>query len=93
MKKSCESRRVTRQSVLYACLQAQRLGLDKDVEEIIYGQLPSLTLKDVVSFEQQTMARKPLRTGILGDESQLDVKSLEKLGPVSRLTLKDIFGY
>lgn len=93
MKKSCESRRVTRQSVLYACLQAQRLGLDKDVEEMIYGQLPSLTLKDVVSFEQQTMARKPLRTGILGDESQLDVKSLEKLGPVSRLTLKDIFGY
>lgn len=30
---------------------------------------------------------------ILGDEKQLDMKALEKIGPVKRLTTEEIFGY
>ena len=31
--------------------------------------------------------------GILGSFKDLDMKALEKLGPVTRLTTEDIFGY
>ena len=40
-----------------------------------------------------TMANKPYRYMILGDEKQLDMKALEKIGPIKRLTTEDIFGY
>ena len=30
---------------------------------------------------------------ILGDEKQLDMKALEKIGPIKRLTTEEIFGY
>lgn len=39
------------------------------------------------------MANKPYRYMILGDEKQLDMKALEKIGPVKRLTTEEIFGY
>ena len=39
------------------------------------------------------MAKKPYRYLILGDEKQLDMKALEKIGPVKRLTTEEIFGY
>ena len=39
------------------------------------------------------MANKTYRYMILGDEKELDMKELEKIAPVKRLTLEDIFGY
>jgi hypothetical protein len=29
----------------------------------------------------------------LGDEKELDLPSLEKIAPIRRLTLEDVFGY
>ena len=39
------------------------------------------------------MAGKPYRYLILGDEKELDIKGLEKIAPIRRLTLEEIFGY
>jgi hypothetical protein len=39
------------------------------------------------------MARKPFRYIILGDEKELDIPALEKIGPIKRLTLEEVFGY
>jgi len=50
-------------------------------------------LQDIVRFEQQRMAHKPWRYVILGNEKELDIKSLEKIGSIKRLTQQDIFGY
>lgn len=91
--KSLQSRRVTRASVLYAYLNARQRGIDYDINEKIYEALPSLTLADLVRFEQENMAGKTFRYIILGDEKELDMKTLENLGPVKRLTVEDIFGY
>ena len=52
-----------------------------------------MKLKDIADFEQQQMARKPFRFLLLGDEKELDVPSLEKIGPIRRLTLEEVFGY
>ena len=50
-------------------------------------------LKDIVTFEKETMARKPYKYIILGDEKNLDIKALEKIGPIHRLSTDEIFGY
>ena len=93
--KKLASRRVVRTGVLNSYLSAQRLGLglDYDINSVIFNALPGLTLDDIVKFEQQSMAGKPYRYLILGDEKELDIESLEKIAPVRRLTLEEIFGY
>ncbi len=91
--KRLASQRTTRMGVINAYLLARQRGLDYDVNQKIYEQLPSVTLQDIVRFEKQQMARKPYRYVILGDEKELDMPSLEKLGPIHRLTLEDVFGY
>lgn len=91
--KKLASRRVTRYGVLNSYLAAQRMGLDYDINKLVYEQLPKLTLNDIVNFEKQNMAGKPYRYLILGNEKELDMEGLKKIGPIRRLTLEDIFGY
>ena len=69
------------------------MGIDYDIDKKIYEALPSLQLSVIVRFEQQQMARKPYRYVILGDEKELDMKSLEKIAPVRRVSTEEIFGY
>ena len=71
----------------------KKLGLDYDLNAKIYRDVQHLTLQDIVRFEQQQMARKSYRYLILGDEKELDIPSLEKIAPIRRLTLEDVFGY
>ena len=91
--KQLASQRTTKFSILNAYINAQRLGLNYDINEKIYRLLPSLQLKDIVDFEQQNMGHKPYRYVILGDEKELDIKALEQIAPVRRLSLEEIFGY
>ena len=91
--KRLQSQRTTKFSLINAWLSAKNLGIDYDRNERIYEALPAITLPDIVNFEQQQMARKPYRYVILGDEKELDMESLEKIGPVRRLSTEEIFGY
>ena len=91
--KKLASRRVVRSGVLNSYMTAQRLGLDYDINSVVFKALPNLKLNDIVEFGQQSMANKPYRYLILGDEKELDMDALEKIGPIRRLTLEDIFGY
>ena len=91
--KRLASQRTTRMGVINAYLLARQRGLDFDLNKKIYEQLPQVTLQDIVRFEQQQMARKPYRYIILGDEKELDMPTLEKIGPIRRLTLEEVFGY
>ena len=91
--KKLQSNRTTRFGVLRAYVRARRLGLDYDLNERIYNALPALKMADIISFEERNMARKPFRYIILGNESELDMESLGKLGPVRRLSAEDVFGF
>ncbi len=91
--KKLASRRTVRGAVLNSYMNAQRLGLDYDINSVVFNQLPNLKLSDIVKFEQQSMANKPYRYLILGDEKELDIKGLEKIAPIRHLTLEEIFGY
>lgn len=91
--KKLASRRTTRFGVLRSYMAAQELGLDFDINSKVYEALPKLYLFDIVDFEKENMAGKPYRYLILGDEKELDMERLQKIAPVRRVTLEEIFGY
>ena len=91
--KQLASLRVTKMGVIDRWHAMQKLGLDFDLNEKIYNDLKKVTLQDIVNFEKANMANKQYRYVILGDEKQLDMKALEKIGPVKRLTTEEVFGY
>ena len=91
--KQLASERITKMGIIWSYIAARELGIDYDLNAKIYGQLPQITLQNVVDFARQQVAGKPYRYIILGDEKELDMKSLEKIGPVKRLSTEEIFGY
>ncbi len=91
--KSIQSNRTTKIGVINAYLNAKMKGLDYDPNKKIYEMLPSITLQDITNFEKQNIVGKPYRMVILGEEKNLDMKSLEKIAPVKRLSQEEIFGY
>ena len=91
--KRLASQRAVRFGLINTWLYSQQLGIDYDLNEKIYNAIPDITLADVVKFEQETMANKTYRYIILGDEKELDMKTIGQYGPVKRLTTEEIFGY
>ncbi|WP_028909686.1 M16 family metallopeptidase [Prevotella sp. AGR2160] len=90
--KSLATARTTKFSILNAYLRAQKRGIDYDLNSRVYEELPKLTLDDVLRFGKENISGKPYRYLILGNEKDLDMKALEKIGPVKRLTTDEIFG-
>ena len=91
--KQLASQRTTKMGIISKWHSMKELGLDYDLNQKIYNDLEKVTLQDMVNFEKANMANKPLRYLILGDEKELDMESLGKIGPIRRLTTEEIFGY
>lgn len=91
--KSLETERTMRFDILTSYYAVKKRGLDYDVNEVLYKSLPAIQLSDLLQFGKERMANKTYKYIILGDEKELDMPSLEKLGPVHRLTTEQIFGY
>ncbi len=91
--KKLASERTTKFGVINAWLIARRLGISEPLAKTIWQQLPSVTLDDIYSFEQSHMAHKTYRYILLGDEHELDMPALERIAPVKRLSLEEVFGY
>ena len=91
--KRIEAQRTTKLAILQTYFAAKDLGIDYDINKVVYEALPSLTLQDLVKFTNENIAHKPFRYLILGDENEIDMKGLEKIAPVRKLTTEEIFGY
>ena len=78
--------------VLASYLGAKYLGIDYDINRLLWEKIPTITLQDLVRFEQQYIKGKPLRYAILGKEDEiLQSGALSGFQNIRRLTLNDIF--
>jgi len=85
--------RIVKSSIIWSYINAQDLGLSVDRRIKLYNDVQNMTLQDIVDFQQKWIKDRVYTYSILGDEKELDLKSLEKVGPIKKLTQKDIFGY
>jgi predicted Zn-dependent peptidase len=88
-----ESKRTTKMDILWSYLEYEKFGLKEDINKTLYENTQSLTLDDVVKFQQEFIKGRPYTYCILGDRNDLDMNYLRKLGKIKFLSQEEIFGY
>lgn len=87
------TQRTVKSSVLWAYVNARKLGLDYDLNKDIFEQVQDLTLEDVAAFQQENIKDRNYTICILGRDSDYDMEGLSKFGNVRKVTTEEIFGY
>jgi predicted Zn-dependent peptidase len=85
--------RVVKSDILWSYIGEQDLGKSTDSRIKLYNDVQTMSLKDVIDFQQKWIKDRTYTYCILGDEKELDIESLEKVGAIQRLTQEEIFGY
>ncbi|MCM1312452.1 MAG: insulinase family protein [Bacteroides sp.] len=91
--KRLATERTIKSNVLNRYLNARRLGLDHDIYADIYEKAQTMTLDDIINFQQKNVKGRNYKYLILGDEKELDMERIKKIGTVHRVTTEEIFGY
>ncbi len=87
------STRITKENIYWSWDAAQRRGLDYDVRRTSYERIPKITLEDMKSFFDREIKGRPYQYCVIGKEGAVDLKVLETLGPVTKLSKEELFGY
>ena len=87
------SERITRMNILWNFIEAEKKGLKSDIREKTFREVQKMSPADIASFNAKYLKSKTKTYLVLGKESELDFEGLSKIGPVTKLTLEDIFGY
>lgn len=88
-----ESSRITKTSILFNYLDAQRKGIDHDIRQDVYEYAKGATLEDVENFQKQYIKNANFNVMLLGSKEKINLKDLQKYGKVKELTLDELFGY
>ena len=86
--------RVTKMSVIWNYLDADKMGYPGDVRKMYWETIPSMTISDVVAFNEEYIKNQPKTYVILGNQKSFDFKELsKKFGPVEKVSRDEIFKY
>lgn len=85
--------RIIKEDILWYYYNNHKLGQNTDPRIRLYQTIPSLKLKDLVEFQETYLKDKHYTRFLTGEEKELDLKRLEKFGPLQRVSQKEIFGY
>jgi len=92
VKKDLETQRIEKDGIIFSYLDDEKMGYHTDKRQEIYDALPKITFDDLKQLHQD-LSEKPYTYCILGSDKKIDMKDLDKIGEVQKLSLKDIFGY
>lgn len=93
IKQGIETRRISKESILFNYQNALKLGLNHDTRKDIYEAMDKLSLQDLNNFHANHMKSKNWNIKVMGSKSKINMDELRKYGKVVELTQKDLFGY
>lgn len=87
------TQRTTRSDILWDYVHALDLGLTEDPAKLLFAKAQSMTLQDIVQFQQSYLKNRHYTICLVSDPEQVDMKFFESVGKVNKLTIDEIFGY
>ncbi|MCX6249960.1 MAG: insulinase family protein [Bacteroidetes bacterium] len=85
--------RITKMSVIWNFINAEKHGLNYDIRKNIFEIISCMRLENIRDFSGKVLKNRAKTYVILGRDSETDFSTLERFGPVQKLSLEDIFGY
>ncbi|MCC8112742.1 MAG: insulinase family protein [Bacteroidales bacterium] len=85
--------RIIKSDVAWQWLDNQDMGIQGDARKDLFEALPSLTLDEIVNFQQKNVKGRTYNICILGDPNDLDLDALRARGKVVLLNTDEIFPY
>jgi hypothetical protein len=93
VKKDIETERITQDNIIFSYLAAKELGLNEDIRKESYNAVNSISMNDLVEFQNKNISKKPYTYAIVASEKNIPMEEMQKLGEVKKLSLEEIFGY
>lgn len=85
--------RITKSDVLWSYLDAQDLGLNVDLRKTLFEKAPSMTLADIKAFQEKWVKGRKYVYCVLGNDKDIDMKTLATYGPIQKVSQQELFGY
>jgi len=91
--KTLQSDWTTREDIYWAWDRARKRGIDYDVRKDVYEKARTMTLTDIHQFFNDHVKGKKMSYLVIGKKEDLNMDALKAVGPVTELSLKEVFGY
>ncbi|MCX2584452.1 M16 family metallopeptidase [Pedobacter sp. MR22-3] len=88
-----ETERINKEEIIKAYFRDKQLGIDHDSRIEQYAGLKALNFSDIKVFHEQKVANKPYYYCIMASEKDVKIEEMKNTGPVTKLSLEQIFGY
>jgi predicted Zn-dependent peptidase len=85
--KSLRTERIIRDDIFFAYELAQDRGIDFDVRQIIFDEVPNLTFDDINNFANQYLKDNKYTYSIIGNKKDLPFKDLKKYGKAKEIKI------
>ncbi len=93
IQRKIRTERLNKTKILFTREEAAKLGLGHDIRKDIYENIDRFDFEDIAAFHREHFANKHYSLLVLGNKEKLDMETLKKIGPVTPLTLDELFGY
>lgn len=93
IKKDIESDRITKDGIIFTWLALGLKGIDYDIRKKEYENVDAIGMQDMQAFHARELSHQSFSHCVIASEDKIDMKALEKNGPLKKLTLEEIFGY
>jgi predicted Zn-dependent peptidase len=91
---SIRNERITKLSVIFNYLRADRMGYTGDIRKMYWETIPGMTIDDVIAFNEKYIKNQPKTYVILGNEKVFNFNELsKKFGPVEKVSRDNIFKF
>jgi len=88
-----QTERIVKDGILAAYFSDKKLGFDHDSRIDLYNNIKPLKLSDMKDFHAAHVSGKSYNYCIVASEKNVKMEDMQKFGPVTKLSLEQIFGY
>ncbi len=85
--------RTIKSGIYFSYLRNKDRGIDYDIRRDVYNEIDAMTPDKLEEFFNAHVAGRPFTYLVMGNRKDIDMELLKRLGPVTELTLEDLFGY
>ncbi|MBI9033006.1 MAG: insulinase family protein [Bacteroidales bacterium] len=88
-----ETERITKDGVFWTYLNNKDRGIDYDYRKDVYENVKEANIDKFVEFFNKETKDQNYNFLVIADRDAIDMETLKKIGPVTELTLEELFGY